>query len=91
MTVQINASHILVKTEKEAKEILEELKKGKSFESLASRSFCPSSKNGGKLGWFGKGMMVKEFEDACFAAKKGDILEVKTEFGYHIIKINELN
>ena len=93
MTNEINASHILVKTEKEAKEILEEMKSGKEFDILAfEKSLCPSSKNKGALGWFGKGMMVKEFEEACFNSKKGEILgPIKTQFGYHIIKINELN
>ena len=93
MTNEINASHILVKTEKEAKEALESIKKGSSFESIAQeKSFCPSNKNGGALGWFGRGMMVKEFEEACFSSKKGEIIgPVKTEFGFHVIKINELN
>ncbi|WOF16166.1 peptidylprolyl isomerase [Methanoplanus sp. FWC-SCC4] len=91
MAKKVNASHILVKSEAEAKEILEKIKAGDNFENLAKKtSNCPSGKKGGGLGWFGKGMMVKEFEDACFNAKEGDILgPVKTQFGYHIIKVNE--
>ena len=89
MLTKVNAAHILVKTEQEALACLEEIKLGKSFEDLAKeRSFCPSGKKGGSLGWFGRGMMVKEFEDAAFSAKREDIVgPVKTEFGWHIIKI----
>lgn len=92
MASQVNASHILVKTEAEAKEILEKIKKGESFEGLArQKSICPSGRNGGSLGWFGKGMMVPEFEHACFNGKKGDIVgPIKTQFGYHLIKINDM-
>ena len=85
---KVNASHILVKTEQEANIIKYDLSHGKSFEELAKdKSLCPSKKNGGSLGWFGRGQMVREFEDACFSGKKGDIIMVKTQFGYHIIKI----
>lgn len=86
---KVNASHILVKTEGEAKKLLEELK-SKSFESLAKeKSLCPSGRNGGSLGWFERGQMVREFDEACFNGKKGDMKLVKTEFGWHIIKIND--
>ena len=89
MAKKVNASHILVKTEQEAKVALFDVKNGKSFEEIAMKvSLCPSKKNGGSLGWFTRGRMVKEFEDACFKANKGDIVgPVKTQFGYHIIKI----
>ena len=89
MTKRVNASHILVKTEDEAMVVAFDVKHGKSFEEVAQqKSLCPSGKKGGNLGWFGRGQMIKEFEDACFAAKKGDILgPVKTQFGYHIIKV----
>ncbi len=87
--MQIRASHILVSSEREANRILEELKKGKGFSEMARRySACPSGKSGGDLGFFGKGQMVKEFEDAAFSLKEGELSKpVKTDFGYHIIKV----
>lgn len=92
MVKQINASHILVKTEGDAKEVLYDINHGNSFEDVArEKSSCPSAKEGGSLGWFGRGQMVKEFENACFSAKKGDIIgPVKTQFGYHIIRVNDI-
>ncbi len=89
MAVKINASHILVKTEEEAKTILEEVKAGKNFEDIAkTKSLCPSGKKGGNLGWFTHGQMVREFEKAAFSLKKGQISQpVKTQFGWHIIKV----
>jgi len=90
MVSKINASHILVEKQSEALKILEELEKGTSFEELARKySTCPSRKRGGSLGKFGRGQMVKEFEKAAFSLKKGEITKnpVKTNFGYHIIKI----
>lgn len=89
---QIRASHILVKSEDEAKKILEELKKGGNFAKLAkAKSTDPgSAKNGGDLGLFSKGQMVPEFENAAFSAKAGELTgPVKTQFGYHIIKVLE--
>jgi peptidyl-prolyl cis-trans isomerase C len=88
---KVNASHILVKTEEQAKVALYDVKNGKKFEDVAKAiSLCPSKKNGGSLGWFSHGQMVKEFEVACFNGKKGDIVgPVKTQFGYHIIKIDD--
>ena len=88
---KVNASHILVKTEQEAKVALYEVKNGKKFEDVAKAiSLCPSKRNGGSLGWFGRCQMVKEFEDTCFKGKKGDITgPVKTQFGYHIIRIDD--
>lgn len=89
---QINVSHILVNTSKEAEEIIKELDAGKDFAELAKeKSIGPSASNGGNLGYFGKGQMVPEFEDAAFALEKvGDYSKkpVKTQFGYHIIKLN---
>ena len=91
MVKKINASHILVKTESEAKVILYDITHGGNFEEIAKeKSLCSSGKKGGNLGWFGRGMMVKEFENACFNAKKGDIIgPIKTQFGYHIIRIDD--
>ncbi len=88
---RVNASHILVKTEESARVALYDVKNGKKFEEVAkSVSICPSGKKGGNLGWFGKGQMVKEFETACFNGKKGEIIgPVKTQFGFHIIKIED--
>lgn len=89
--VKLNASHILVKTEEEAKQIKEKINQGKSFEDLAKQhSLCPSKKKGGNLGWFSNGQMVKEFEKATLKLKKNQISEpVKTQFGWHIIKLND--
>ncbi|WP_374655419.1 peptidylprolyl isomerase [Dongia sp.] len=88
---EIAASHILVKTEDEAKALIAELDKGGDFEKLAKeKSIDPSAaKNGGALGWFTKGAMVKEFEDAAFALKEGETstAPVKSQFGYHIIRV----
>ena len=91
MVNKINASHILVKTEQEALACLTYLKQGKTFEELAKeKSMCPSGKKGGNLGWFGRNMMVKEFETAAFSGKKGQIIgPIKTEFGYHLIRIDD--
>lgn len=83
----IHCAHILVKTEQEAKEVLEQLKKGASFKLASEKSLCPSRKRGGDLGFFGRGQMVREFETAAFALKKGEVSQpVKTRFGWHIIK-----
>lgn len=82
------ALHILVKTEKEALTIIEQLKKGKNFAALAKHhSVCPSGKRGGDLGEFRRGQMVKQFDDVVF---KKPLLQVhgpvKTKFGFHLIK-----
>ena len=89
MTKQVHAAHILVKNEKKAKKVLDMINKGQSFAELARKySECPSKKNKGDLGWFGKGQMVPEFEAAAFEGQKGKIVgPVKTDFGYHLIKI----
>ncbi len=87
---QIRASHILVKSEDEAKKILEQVKKGGDFAKIAKEKSIDtgSAKNGGDLGFFSKGQMVPEFEQAAFSLKEGEIAgPVKTRFGYHIIKV----
>ncbi len=86
---QVRASHILVKTEKEAQDILAQLKKGGSFEDLAKKfSGDSSAAKGGDLGWFPKGAMVPEFDKVAFSLKQGELSGVvKTNFGYHIIKV----
>ncbi len=87
----VNAQHILVKEEAECLKVLEEIKAGKAFEQAAQEySTCPSGSKGGDLGEFGRGNMVKEFEDAAFAAEIGDVVgPVKTQFGYHLIKVTK--
>ncbi len=87
----VAASHILVETEEQANEILEDITDGFNLEAAAVYfSSCPSKQNGGALGQFGRGQMVKEFEDAAFSMQVGEISEpVKTQFGYHIIKLTE--
>ena len=90
---EFNASHILVKEEDEALQIIKKLKIKLEFSKLAkSYSIGPSKKNGGNLGWFRSGQMVKEFEEAVLKLKKGEITKkpVKTEFGYHIIMLNDI-
>lgn len=102
---RVKARHILIalspdadeKTEKEAKEkalkVSQELKAGGDFAELAKKySDDPSVKdNGGDLGYFSKGQMVKPFEDAAFALKEGELSEpVKTQFGFHIIKVEKI-
>jgi foldase protein PrsA len=88
MPDKVHCAHILVKTEQEAKAILERLHKGEKFANIAKEvSMCPSGKRGGDLGTFTRGKMVKEFETAAFALQKGQTSQiVKTKFGYHIIK-----
>ena len=89
MAKEVHAAHILCKTDKKAKEVQEKLAAGQSFAEMARKySECPSGKSGGDLGWFGKGRMVPEFEKAAFEGEKGKILgPVKTQFGYHLIKV----
>jgi peptidyl-prolyl cis-trans isomerase C len=88
---EVKASHILVKTEKEANDLLAQINGGKDFAELARlHSQCPSGKSGGDLGYFTKGRMVKEFEDAAFTLGVGQVSKpVKTQFGYHIIKVTD--
>ena len=89
----VSAKHILVKEEEKCQEILEEIIAGKVFEEAAQQySTCPSGQKGGDLGEFGKGQMVKEFEEAAFAAEIGQVVgPVKTQFGYHLIKVEAKN
>jgi len=101
---QIRASHILIKPDpngdpntakaaakSKAEELLKKVKEGADFAELAkANSNCPSAARGGDLGLFGRGRMVKPFEDAAFAMKPGQTSDVvETQFGYHIIKVTE--
>ncbi|MCL5100628.1 MAG: peptidyl-prolyl cis-trans isomerase [Candidatus Marsarchaeota archaeon] len=88
MSDKIRCAHILVEKESLAKEILEKIKNGESFSKMAEQySIDGSKRRGGDLGFFGKGMMVADFEKAAFALQKGEVSGViKTQFGYHIIK-----
>lgn len=90
---EFNASHILVNEEDEALKIIKKLKNKPEFSKLArSYSIGPSKENGGNLGWFRSGQMVKEFEEAVLKLRKGTITKkpVKTKFGYHIIMLNDI-
>ena len=89
MSDKIKCSHILVTKHSEALDILEKLKQGQKFAKLAKEFSldAPSAKRDGSLGYFGRGVMVKEFEKIAFSLTIGQISEpVKTKFGYHIIK-----
>ena len=89
MANKIKCSHILVKKQSEAIEILDKIKNGEKFGKMA-RQFSTesgSAKRDGSLGYFGRGKMVKEFENAAFTLQAGQISEpIKTQYGYHIIK-----
>lgn len=90
---QVKASHILVADEKTAKEVKEKLEKGEDFAELAKEysTDTASAESGGDLGFFGEGTMVAEFEEAAFSMKVNDISDpVKTEHGYHIIKVTDI-
>jgi len=87
---EIHARHILVATEAEAKEVKERLMKGEDFATVAKEKSKDPSAEGGDLGFFGRGQMLKPFEDAAFALKMGEISDpVQTQFGWHIIKVEE--
>ena len=90
-TQEFNAAHILVKTENEAKDLITKLESGVDFAQLArAKSTGPSGPNGGALGWFGLGQMVPQFEQAVVIMDIGAISPpVKTQFGWHVIKLNE--
>lgn len=88
---EVRARHILVKTEEEAKELRARIDAGEDFAELAKQySLDGSAQNGGDLGFFGKGRMVQPFENAAFALQPGEVSQpVQTQFGYHLIKVEE--
>ena len=89
---EFNAAHILVETEEEAAALAEQLENGADFATLArEKSTGPSGPNGGDLGWFTRGMMVPEFEAAVVALAPGEVSgPVQTQFGWHVIRLNEI-
>ena len=89
---QVRASHILVADLDTANKVLDELNNGADFAELAKKysTDTGTKDKGGDLGWFGRGQMVKEFEDAAFSLKVGEVSQpVKTQYGYHIIKVTD--
>ena len=88
---EYNASHILVETEEEAAALVIEIEGGADFATLArEKSTGPSGPNGGELGWFGLGRMVPPFEEAVVAMEVGTVsAPVQTQFGWHVIRLNE--
>lgn len=90
----VNASHILVESAEKANSILAQIRSGEIPFEEAAKSFssCPSAREGGSLGDFAKGQMVPEFDAACFSMQEGEIAgPVKTQFGYHLIRLNKKN
>ncbi|MBV7276955.1 peptidylprolyl isomerase [Clostridium sp. PL3] len=87
----VSAKHILVETKEKAEEVISEINSGLLFEDAAKKySSCPSNAQGGSLGRFSRGQMVPEFEEAAFGLNIGVVSEpVKTQFGYHLIKVEE--
>ena len=92
MEETVRASHILVETEQEAKDLRKQIvEKGKKFADVAKEySLCPSSAQGGYLGYFSRGKMVKPFEDVAFSLEIGEVSEpVHTQFGWHLILVTD--
>lgn len=87
--MQVKASHLLVATKEEAENIKKQIDEGTDFADLATKhSKCPSGQNGGDLGFFGKGQMVPEFEEAAFSLPIGEVSEpIQTQFGWHLLKV----
>lgn len=89
---QVHARHILLETREEAEAALERLKNGEAFEALAAElsQDTMTKEDGGDLGWFPRGQMVAEFEEAAFALQPGELSEiVETSYGFHIIRVEE--
>lgn len=86
-----SARHILVKTEEECNKLKTEIENGAEFDDLAKQhSQCPSGKQGGDLGEFGPGQMVKEFDAVVFSAPVGEVQgPVETQFGFHLLEVTD--
>ncbi|RXJ81977.1 peptidylprolyl isomerase [Arcobacter sp. F2176] len=94
MAVEASARHILIDNEEICNQVKEQIISGDLdfVEAAEQYSLCPSGDQGGALGTFGKGQMVKEFEDVVFTAPVGEIQgPVQTEFGYHLIEVTSRN
>lgn len=88
---QATARHILVDTEEKCQTLIDEIKAGANFATVAKEhSSCPSSRDGGNLGTFGRGQMVAEFDTACFEGEVGEVQgPIKTQFGYHAVEVTD--
>lgn len=88
---QATARHILVDDETKCQTLIDEIKGGADFAAVAKEhSSCPSSRDGGSLGTFGRGQMVPEFDTACFEGNVGEVQgPIKTQFGYHAVEVTE--
>lgn len=88
---QASARHILVDTEEQCEALKQEIAGGRDFAEVAqAHSRCPSGRNGGELGSFGPGMMVKEFDEVVFSAPLNEVQgPVKTQFGYHLLEVTQ--
>ena len=86
-----SARHILVDSEQKCAELKEQIEKGSDFAEVArEHSSCPSGRNGGDLGTFGPGQMVREFDEVVFSAPLNEVQgPVKTQFGYHLLEVTE--
>ncbi|AUL47246.1 peptidylprolyl isomerase [Bordetella trematum] len=86
-----SARHILVSTEAKAQELKTAIENGADFAQLAKEnSSCPSSRQGGELGTFGPGEMVREFDEVVFSAPVNQVQgPVKTQFGYHLVEVTD--
>lgn len=88
---EVRASHILVDSQEEIEQIKQLIDSGEDFGATAKdTSRCPSGAEGGDLGYFGRGQMVKEFEEAAFSLPVGELSKpVETQFGWHLIKVTD--
>lgn len=88
---QASARHILVSSEEKCNELKAAIQGGADFAEVArEHSSCPSSRDGGNLGTFGRGMMVPEFDQVVFSAPVGEVQgPVRTQFGYHLVEVTQ--